>query len=88
MFTLVLFSKGPLPPYIHLYPPSLSPSPPSLPFTYTVRLHISLRHSIIIRPLLNRIEIPTHMMALVVRPVAFFRPLAGELVEGEDVDVT
>jgi hypothetical protein len=47
-------------------------------------LHIGFRHSIIIRPVLDLLKVPTHMVTFVVGPIPFFPRL---LMEGEDVDV-
>jgi hypothetical protein len=47
-------------------------------------LHIRIRHSVIIRPLLHLFKVPAHMVRLVIRPVPFL-PLAR--MEREDVHV-
>lgn len=52
-------------------------------------LHISVRHSIRPRPILNMIKITTHMLSLIIRPIATHTLLALFLcrLEREDIDV-
>lgn len=64
-------------------------SSPTITSTVPTRLNISIRHSIRPGPILDVVEIPAHMLALVVRPVAthtLLARLAGRM-EGEHVDV-
>lgn len=57
---------------------------PRYPSPLINHLHIFIRHSISIRPILNLVEIAAHMVAFVIRPIPY---PSGLLVEGEDIDV-
>ena len=53
-------------------------------------LHISIRHSICPRPILDMIKVATHMLALIIGPIPAHTLLARltRWVESENVDIT